>query len=174
MPRVLLYCLVVMMHIAGTCSLKLSQSMPWLYAQASGREKFAFACLLKPKPTFATTGHNRFEHMQLANNTAQVVTYMRDAATLQEHEHQCSCDDVHELQSSIAKMQDNNRDLCRRVQRLEYVLAELLETMQTSDDMAFLEKQTCSSVIYNSELTRPRSLRLLRSGLKDLQKKWAF
>jgi len=46
--------------------------------------------------------------------------------------------------------------------------------MQISDDMALLEKQTCASVIYNAELTRPRSLRLLRSGLKELQKKWAL
>jgi len=112
--------------------------------------------------------------MQLENKTAQVVTYMRDAAFQPEEQHHCSCDDVHALQSSIAKMQDNNRDITRRVQRLEYVLAELLDTMQTSDDMAFLEKQTCSSVIYNAELTRPRSLRLLRSGLKDVQKKWAL
>jgi len=99
---------------------------------------------------------------------------MRDAAVQPEDKQHCSCDDVYELQHSIAKMQDNNRDLTRRVHRLEYVLAELLETMQASDDIALLEKQTCSTVIYNAELTRPRSARLLRSGLKDLQKKWAL
>jgi len=112
--------------------------------------------------------------MQLENKTAQVVTYLRDASVQEEDQQHCSCDDVYELQRSIAKMQDNNRDLTRRVHRLEYVLAELLETMQASDDIALLEKQTCSTVIYNSELTRPRSFRLLRSGLKDLQKKWAL
>jgi hypothetical protein len=112
--------------------------------------------------------------MQQKNKSAQVVTYLRDAAVQQEDKQHCSCDDVYELQRSIAKMQDNNRDLTRRVHRLEYVVAELPETMQISDDMALLEKQTCASVIYNTELTRPRSLRLLRSGLKELQKKWAL
>jgi len=173
MARVVLCCLVVIVHMAGTYTIK--QSTPLLCAQAPGREKLSLhACLLKPKPTLASNDKNCLQHKQHKNKSAQVVSYLRDAAVHQEDQPPCSCDDVYELQRNFAKMQDNNRDLARRVHRLEFVLAELLETMQISDDMALLEKQTCASVIYNAELTRPRSLRLLRSGLKELQKKWAL
>jgi len=167
MARVVLCFFVLIVHMAGTDTMQTSQSMPLLCARAPN------ACLLKPKPTLANDKNCVF-NMQHKNKSAQVVTYLRDAAVQQEDQQPCSCADVHELRSSIAKMQDNNRDLTRRIQKLEFVLAELLDTMQLSDDMALLEKQTCTSVIYNAELTRPRSLRLLRSGLKELQKKWAL
>ena len=78
----------------------------------------------------------------------------------------CSCDDVFVLQRTVAKLQDQNSDLTRRTLRLEYLLSELLETMQTSDDVALLERRTCSAVVYNENLTEPRPLRLLREGLK--------
>jgi hypothetical protein len=70
------------------------------------------------------------------------------------------------LQRTVAKLQDQNSDLTRRTLRLEYLLSELLETMQTSDDVALLERRTCSAVVYNENLTEPRPLRLLREGLK--------
>lgn len=175
MARFVLCCLVVIVHIAGTDTMQTLQSMPLFCARAANRSKFSLhACLLKPKPTLAIKDKNCLTNMHLENKSAQVVTYLRDAVVQGEDQQHCSCADVHELQFSIAKMQDNNRDLTRRVHRLEFVLAELLDTMQMSDDIAFLEKQTCAGVIYNAELTRPRSLRLLRSGLKDLQKKWAL
>ena len=85
----------------------------------------------------------------------------------------CSCDDVFGLQRTVAKLQDQNRDLTRRTLRLESLLSELLETMQTSDDVALLERRTCSAVVYNEHLTTPRPLRLLRAGLKQLQRKWS-
>lgn len=87
---------------------------------------------------------------------------------------QCSCDDVFVLQRTVEKLQEHNRDLTRRTLRLEYVLSELLETMQTSDDVALLERRTCSAVVYNENLTAPRPLRLLREGLKKLQHKWSM
>jgi hypothetical protein len=87
---------------------------------------------------------------------------------------QCSCDDVFVLQGMVVKLQEHNRDLTRRTLRLEYVLSELLETMQTSDDVALLERRTCSAVVYNENLTAPRPLRLLREGLKKLQHKWSM
>jgi hypothetical protein len=86
----------------------------------------------------------------------------------------CSCDDVFVLQRTVAKLQDQNRDLTRRTLRLESLMSELLETMQTSDDVALLERRTCSAVVYNEHLTAPRPLRLLREGLKKLQRKWSM
>jgi len=175
MARVVLCCLVVIVLIAGTDTMQTSKSMPLLCAKPTVRQKFsAHACFLKPKPTLAINDKNCLYNMQHKNKSAQVASYLRDAAVNQEDQPPCSCADVHELQHNLAKMQDNNRDLSRRIHRLEFVVAELLETMQISDDMALLEKQTCASVIYNNELTRPRSLRLLRSALKELQKKWAL
>jgi len=175
MARVVWSCIVVFMHVAGTDTLRSLHLMPLQSARISGMDKFCLhACILKPKPTLAIKYRNGLMNMQLTNNSTQVVTYLRKSVLQQEDLLQCSCEDVHDLQRNFAKMKDNNRDLTRRVHRLEFVLAELLETMQSSDDMALLEKQTCASVIYNEQLTRPRSLRLLRSGLKDLQKKWAL
>jgi len=175
MARVVLCCLVVIVHIVSTVSMLTLPSMPLFCARAADRSKFSLhACLLKPKPTLTIKDKNCRTNIHFENKSAQVVTYLRDAVNQEKDEQHCSCADVHELQCSIAKMQDNNRDLTRRVHRLEFVLAELLETMQMSDDLAFLEKQTCAGVIYNAELTRPRSLRLLRGALKDLQKKWAL
>ena len=86
----------------------------------------------------------------------------------------CSCGDVFVLQRTVAKLQEQNRDLTRRTLRLESVLSELLETMQTSDDVALLERRTCSAVVYNEHLTAPRPLRLLRQELKRLQRKWSM
>jgi len=85
----------------------------------------------------------------------------------------CSCDDVFVLQRTFAKLQDQHRDLTRRTLRLESVLSELLESMEASDDVALLERRTCSAVVYNEHLTAARPLRLLRQELKQLRRKWA-
>jgi hypothetical protein len=86
----------------------------------------------------------------------------------------CSCDDVFVLQRTVAKLQDQHRDLTRRTLRLESVLSELLESMEASDDVALLERRTCSAVVYNEHLTAARPLRLLRQELKRLRRKWAM
>ena len=86
----------------------------------------------------------------------------------------CSCQDVHDLQRKLARAQDDHRALARRVLRLEGVLVDLVQTLQTSDDIALLERRTCSAVVYNEELTRSRPLRLLREDLKKLQEKYAL
>jgi len=85
----------------------------------------------------------------------------------------CSCDDVFVLQRTVAKLQDQHRDLARRTLRLESVLSELVESMEASDDVALLERRTCSAVVYNEHLTAARPLRLLRQELKRLRRKWA-
>jgi hypothetical protein len=85
----------------------------------------------------------------------------------------CSCDDVFVLQRCVEKLQVLNLDLTRRVLRQELLLSELLESMQASDDVALLERKTCSAVVYNENLTSPRKLRLLREELKRLQLKFS-
>jgi len=86
----------------------------------------------------------------------------------------CSCDDLFDLERRVAKLQDHNRDLTRRTLRVEHIMSELLESMQGSDDVALLERHTCSAVVYNEQLTSSRPLRLLREELKRLQKKWSI
>lgn len=86
----------------------------------------------------------------------------------------CSCQDVHDLQQKLARAQDDHRALARRVLRLESLLVDFVQTLQTSDDIALLERRTCSAVVYNEELTRSRPLRLLREDLKKLQEKYAL
>jgi len=86
----------------------------------------------------------------------------------------CSCQDVHDLQRKLARAQDDHRALARRVLRVEGMLVDLVQTLQTSDDIALLERRTCSAVVYNEELTRSRPLRLLREDLKKLQEKYAL
>jgi hypothetical protein len=81
---------------------------------------------------------------------------------------------VHDLQRKLARAQDDHRALARRVLRLEGMLVDLVQTLQTSDDIALLERRTCSAVVYNEELTRSRPLRLLREDLKKLQEKYAL
>jgi len=86
----------------------------------------------------------------------------------------CSCDDVFDLERRVAKLQDHNREITRRTLRVEHIMSELLESLQSSDDVALLERSTCSAVVYNEQLTSSRPLRLLREELKRLQKKWSI
>jgi|688.fasta_scaffold420100_2 hypothetical protein len=59
-----------------------------------------------------------------------------------------------------------------QVSRLQNTLSSVLHVLQTCDDTSLLEKQTCSSLVYNEALTQQRPLRLLRSELKLLQDKF--
>ena len=59
-----------------------------------------------------------------------------------------------------------------QVSHLENTLSSVLHVLQTCDDTSLLEKQTCSSLVYNEALTQQRPLRLLRSELKLLQDKF--
>lgn len=86
----------------------------------------------------------------------------------------CACEDLDDLRRKLARTQEDHRTLARRVLRLESLLADLVQTVQTSDDIALLERRTCSAVVYNEELTRSRPLRLLREDLKRLQEKYAL
>jgi len=86
----------------------------------------------------------------------------------------CSCDDVFDLERRVAKLQDQHRELVRRTLRLEHIIADLLESMQESDDVALLERNTCSAVVYNEQLTSSRPLRLLRHELRRLRGKWSI
>jgi hypothetical protein len=86
----------------------------------------------------------------------------------------CSCDDVFDLERRVAKLQDHNREITRRTLRVEHIMSDLLESLQSSDDVALLERHTCSAVVYNEQLTSSRPLRLLREELKRLQKKWSI
>ena len=59
-----------------------------------------------------------------------------------------------------------------KVLLLEDTLSSFLKVLQTCDDTALLEKNTCAAVIYNEELTKTRPLRLLRSELKIIHDKF--
>ena len=93
-----------------------------------------------------------------------------------QHMHQvtCSCDDVHTLQRQLSVLQHDHRALTRKVLRLETIIADLVQTVQMSDDVALLERHTCSAVVYNEQLTAERPLRLLRHELKRLQGKYSL
>ena len=62
--------------------------------------------------------------------------------------------------------------LNEKVLRLEDMLASILQVLETCDDTALLEKNTCAAVIYNEGLTKTRPLRLLRSELKIIHDKF--
>ena len=81
----------------------------------------------------------------------------------------CSCDDVHAMQQKLSVLEQEHRVLTRRVLRLETITSDLVQTLQTSDDVSLLERRTCSAVVYNEQLTAERPLRLLRHELKRLQ-----
>lgn len=87
---------------------------------------------------------------------------------------ECTCDDVHDLKQRLLIVKDEQRALARSVYRLESVLTEVLETIRTTDDVAFLERQTCAVVVYNEQLTRKRELRLLREELKKISGKYGL
>jgi hypothetical protein len=129
--------------------------------------------ILLPRPKYAP---NMRSGANITGASVQVVNYLRTTAETAKEatEQHCSCDDVIDLQRSIAKLHANQCDITRRMQRLEFVMAELLSTMQSSDDMALLEKKTCTSMVYNEQLTSQRPLRLLRHELQLLQKKWSL
>jgi|LakMenE18May11ns_1017337.scaffolds.fasta_scaffold00680_2 hypothetical protein len=74
--------------------------------------------------------------------------------------------------SKIALVESKVRLLEAKVLRLEDMLASILQVLETCDDTALLEKNTCAAVIYNEELTKTRPLRLLRSELKIIHDKF--
>ena len=86
----------------------------------------------------------------------------------------CSCNEVHELQRKFSLCEQEQRVLARRILRLESISRDMVQTLQTSDDIALLERRTCSAVVYNEQLTAKRPLRLLRSELKTLQGKYSL
>jgi hypothetical protein len=86
----------------------------------------------------------------------------------------CSCDDVHGLQRKLGMLEQEQRVLARRVVRLESITRDVVQTFQTSDDVALMERHVCSAVVYNEQLTAKRPLRLLRHELKRLQEKYAL
>ncbi len=69
------------------------------------------------------------------------------------------------LESTVLRLE--NKVVC-----LEKILSDFLQVLQTCDDIALLEKNTCSAVVYNEELTQTRPLRLLRCELKTLHDKF--
>ena len=75
-------------------------------------------------------------------------------------------------ESKIALVESKVRLLEAKVLRLEDMLASILQVLETCDDTALLEKNTCAAVIYNEGLTKTRPLRLLRSELKIIHDKF--
>lgn len=86
----------------------------------------------------------------------------------------CSCDDVFDIERKLSKLQEHHRDVTRRTLRLEQILSDLLLTLQSADDVALLERQTCNALVYNENLTTTRPLRLLREELGRMQTKWSL
>lgn len=89
-------------------------------------------------------------------------------------ESMCSCEDVFDLERKLAKLQESNRDVTRRTIRLEHIMSDFVKVLQSSDDVALLERRTCSAMVYNEQLTTARPLRLLREELRILQHKWSL
>jgi hypothetical protein len=86
----------------------------------------------------------------------------------------CSCEDVHGLQRKLFMCEQEQRVLARKIMLLESITRDMVQTLQTSDDIALLERRTCSAVVYNEQLTEKRPLRLLRHELKTLQGKYSL
>lgn len=87
---------------------------------------------------------------------------------------ECTCDDVRDLQQRLQMLTGEQRALSRSLYRLESVLREVIQTIRTADDVAFLERQTCAIVVYNENLTSKRELRLLREELKKVSGKYGI
>ena len=81
---------------------------------------------------------------------------------------ECSCDDVEAIGRRLLALEREQRLLVRSLSRLERVMRELLQGLQTSDDMALLERLACHAVVYNEQLTSKRELRFLRSELRNI------
>ena len=54
------------------------------------------------------------------------------------------------------------------------VLSETLSALKSTDDLAFLERQTCSIIVYNENLTIKRQLRLLRAEIMRISTKYSM
>jgi hypothetical protein len=81
---------------------------------------------------------------------------------------ECSCDDIEAFALRLLALEREQRLLVRSVSTLESVVRELLQGLQTSDDIALLERLACSAMVYNEELTSKRELRFLRSSLRKI------
>ncbi len=84
----------------------------------------------------------------------------------------CCCNAVHALRAELSLQLHQHGELQRKVVRLETIVSEILEMLETCDDVALQEKNTCSAVVYNEQLTAKHPLRLLRCEVKRLQEKY--
>ena len=80
--------------------------------------------------------------------------------------------DESKTNSKVILLESKVMLLEKKVLRLEKMIASTVEILQNCDDIALLEKNTCSSVVYNEALTETRPLRLLRSELKIIEDKF--
>jgi hypothetical protein len=87
---------------------------------------------------------------------------------------ECSCDDFDAISRRLLALEREQRLLLQQHSKMERVIRELLQGMQTSDDIALLERLTCQAVVYNVELTSHRDLRLLRSALLKIIGKYSL
>jgi hypothetical protein len=131
--------------------------------------------LLLQKPAYPPVGLYSAAYKLAAGDTSLMPTSrscLADATKLLPST--CSCEDVHALHRSLCLLQQEHRVLSRRVLRLESITTDLVQTLQTADDIALLERRTSSAVVYNEQLTSKRPLRLLRAELKTLQGKYSL
>jgi len=87
-------------------------------------------------------------------------------------EAECSCDDLDAISRRLLALEREQRLLVQQHSKMERVIRE--QGMQTSDDIALLERLTCQAVVYNVELTSHRDLRLLRSALLNIIGKFSL
>ena len=87
---------------------------------------------------------------------------------------ECSCNDFDAISRRLLALEREQRLLLQQHSKMERVIRELLQGMQTSDDIALLERLTCQAVVYNVELTSHRDLRLLRSALLKIIGKFSL
>ena len=86
----------------------------------------------------------------------------------------CSCDDVRDQQRKLEAVMIEQRVLRRSLSRLECALRDVLDTLKTTDDLAFLERQASGVMVYNENLTTRRKLRLIRTEIALIATKYAL
>lgn len=132
-------------------------------------------CPVRPKPHFLATKpcypprRPRAMYAQGKSDADSLPCPAPDVAQVLPCGPACPCDE--EKMQQLLKEQ---RVLWRTVTRLESVLSETLSALKSTDDLAFLERQTCSIIVYNENLTIKRQLRLLRAEIMRISTKYSM
>ena len=138
-------------------------------AACSPGEQAASSPLLSRKPFYPPWDRFAQRRQLLVKSLPCMDTSSSSAAAPPAVYPECSCDDI---AARLLVLEREQRLLVQSVARLERVMRELLQGLETSDDIALLERLACNTMVYNVELTSKRDLRLLRSALHKIISKF--